>query len=565
MAFGYPSDLPPWRRISVTGCSNATEFQARLVKLRAIANEQRVSLRERVLLDSSTKDDAEASAMESRRKHWLECHVRDHVINHLLAALNWQSAASYEGGEYYPPNLATEQPTSPTSLRQGGGESDSPPERTRRFDYLGYERLVDRPLMLVEAKRPEVSILGGTQPVALPEAHPTSTAIVSYLAESWGAGGKVSDKVPVAWQDLIVQVRDYAQAVKRNHAVWPMRVVLTNGEWLVVLTNPEAVLSENGPAAFANRTIIVLDCLEQIVNRSDLLWQYLEYRRLAGDSDESCTPSELQFLVDPAAVSSCMFGLQVIYSIKPGIYTRPPFLTVSPIVLLKSLASTFVQVGLPFDQEIPDDRDLARVRRHVDEVHTQALAVKMEIERVLRLGTLAVTSLEDHVADAAALLACPVLRTVPTSRGNGTESRCVVITGAHTHLLKPISEYSTCRFHNHSHAASAGAALAQGPITQPSVDFRSYFTDASPMHCAHRAVQAVKQAQITENNRSRCGHRGTAIDGSAFCELWGFERMLCCRSCALSPACLRAPAFNLPCASGMPSAVVSKTVSQHLY
>jgi hypothetical protein len=214
---------------------------------------------------------------------------------------------------------------------------------------------------------------------------------------------------------------------------------------------------------------------------------------------------------------------------------------------------------MPFDQEVPDGTDAESFLRHLGDVHGHALRIKAEIEQVLQLSELAVTELDKHVADAVALQAAPVVRSLTT--GIHAESRFVVVTGANTHLFKPSVGYASCRFHTHTHAAAVSSAARTQPITRSSVDLRSYFVDGSQLHCTHLAVEAVKRAEITDANRSRCGHRLGAPEGSAFCELWEFERMLCCRSCSLSSACTTAAAFNLPCAAGMVSTAPQPTAA----
>ena len=74
----------------------------------------------------------------------LEAHIRVHVVNCLLAALNWRLNASPEDGL---PNLLPEAPIRSTRAKS-----------VRLFDYLGLESGDNSPLLIVETKRPSTSL-----------------------------------------------------------------------------------------------------------------------------------------------------------------------------------------------------------------------------------------------------------------------------------------------------------------------------------------------------------------------------------------------------------------------
>lgn len=59
-------------------------------------------------------------------------------------------------------------------------------------------------------------------------------------------------------------------------------------------------------------------------------------------------------------------------------------------------------------------------------------------------------------------------------------------------------------------------------------------------------VALAKSQTVTAKNRERCGPRSSR-DGEAFCEIWSFERRLCCRTCVFEPVCTKAQVFHLPC------------------
>jgi hypothetical protein len=77
-------------------------------------------------------------------------------------------------------------------------------------------------------------------------------------------------------------------------------------------------------------------------------------------------------------------------------------------------------------------------------------------------------------------------------------------------------------------------------------DSRAFSISGESHHCAHRDVADAKSSQITPKNRDRFGPR-SGDDFTAFCELWRFERHLCCRTCILEDVCTSADVFALPC------------------
>ena len=80
----------------------------------------------------------------------LEAHAREFMVNSVLEALNWRMSIA---GDEYLPNLVPEAP-----LQSVGRDT------TRFLDYLGLERETDRPLLIVESKRPSSKLPGSFVP-----------------------------------------------------------------------------------------------------------------------------------------------------------------------------------------------------------------------------------------------------------------------------------------------------------------------------------------------------------------------------------------------------------------
>ena len=76
-------------------------------------------------------------------------------------------------------------------------------------------------------------------------------------------------------------------------------------------------------------------------------------------------------------------------------------------------------------------------------------------------------------------------------------------------------------------------------IESRSTEPRSFFYSGEDHHCTHREVARAKSSQVTPGNRESCGSR-SGRDFDPFCEIWGFERHLCCRSCIFEEVCTAA-------------------------
>jgi hypothetical protein len=150
----------------VRGTRNADSFKERLREVFQAAQEVRATLDEVATAGNVDPEETVAGAAQIRKKEWLECHARDFVLDHLLAALNWQKTPTLDATPYVQANLVIEQPP------DVGGQprrklKPSDKEKRKRMDYLGYERDTDRPLLVLEAKRPELQLPGSRVPGAL--------------------------------------------------------------------------------------------------------------------------------------------------------------------------------------------------------------------------------------------------------------------------------------------------------------------------------------------------------------------------------------------------------------
>lgn len=512
-------------------CLNADNFR------QALANVFQTADQVRAVLEQSRPVAADRTPQEtlnSRREFWLECHVRDFVIDQVLSALNWQMRPWDTADGYVAANLVTEQ--SPEGSLRYKEETD---EHRRRMDYLGYSRETDRPLAVVEAKRPKVQLPGVPSPLSLPERHPVGDIFAAALT-SIRVGTDVPEGVSAYWKKALEQIRGYCRTVFERRDEWPSRAVLTNGDWLIVFAEPRNAFTAAEEVISAHN-ILVFESRMAISERYARLWELLEYSWLAKE-DRRLQVAQVPFVIDPGCIESCSYGLRISYASKRTNYRKAPLLSVSPLLFVRSNGGSFLQVATDWDDELPAD-GREPIADHLERVQTECNRLKADFEQTVLDGrVLPLVPVEVHAQDTAAFRVRPFVQHFV----NPDSETFLVLTGSSTHVLKPENEYAGCSFHTHASALATGVAHRAEPLLRSLLTPKSYFVDGSSYHCTHKAVFVVKQEQVTRDNRARCGPR-SCMDGGAFCEIAGFEQFLCCRICALHTACAKAKVYSLPC------------------
>ncbi len=513
-------------------CLNADNFRQALAEVFRTADQVRAVLEQSKPVSAA---DTPAEQLKEQQEYWLECHVRDFVIDQLLSALNWQTRLWEAADGYIAANLVTEQ--SPGGSRRFKAATE---EHRRRMDYLGYSRETDRPLVVIEAKRPSVQLPGASSPISLPEAHPVGEIIAKTLTHIRD-GKSVPRGVGGVWKEALEQVGRYCRTVFETRGEWPSRAVLTNGNWIIVFANPQNAFTSNTEETISARHILVFESRNSVVEKHVHLWELIEYSQLAKE-DRRLQVAQVPFVIDPSCIDSCSFGLRISYASKRTNYRKAPLLSVSPLLFARSEGGSFVQVATDWEDELPAD-DREPIVDHLGRVQAECSRLKEDFERTILGGRkLPLVTIDVHVTDTAAFRIRPFVQHFASPDGE----TFLVLTGSSTHVLTADSGYEGCAFHNHSLAVSNRVAQRSAPLLESLLDPKSYFVDGSAYHCTHKAVFVVKQEQVTRENRSRCGSR-SCRDGGAFCEIAGFEEFLCCRVCALYPACSIADAYSLPC------------------
>ena len=451
----------------------------------------------------------------------LEAHSRVYIVNALLAALNWRLDKSPGDGL---PNLVPETP-----IRSEEWET------IRFFDYLGFEKGPENPLLIVETKRPNTPL-----PHALTQA-PTYSEIVSR--------GLAGEPLQGEWNKWLDSLRDYVCSLYKRTQEAPRRVVLTNGDWLILFLDPFDAFLKDGTRN-PNLIIVFLD-RSDIEKRFRDLFLHLEHGLVLGETPAP-TPRELLFYIDPGTVDQAMHGLHLHYIEEPGIYQKKPVIKVAPILFLHLLHGSWLRVETTSQEEYELPHQKKLLSKHLREVKKAARKLLDQVNEVLQTS-LQPLPLSQHYKDENAFE--PIRGVVEY----GTD-KFLVVTGDKTHYLVPEPSVPDCLYHDWTVCDTNGVGANPGPIVKRSVEPRSFFVSGELQHCAHRDVFSAKENPITVYNRERCGLR-SGEEGQAFCEIWRFEQHLCCRTCVFEEVCKKSEVFRLPCIPPEPPAVRTITHS----
>ena len=436
----------------------------------------------------------------------LEQHARAYVINALLAALNWRQDVGPDTGL---PNLFPEVPVRSVS-------SDT----VRFLDYLGLERETTKPLVIVEAKRPSA---------ALPS---TVGHFVSYSEAV--ARGIEGERLNADWNSWLSGLGDYVRSTIARTQTTPRRVVITNGDWLILFLNPANAFLL--PETVVAGQIIVFAGRRDIEANYHTLFRHLEHQHVAGTAP-ALHVGELTFVLNPSHATKAMHGLHLKYIDQSGIFSPAPAIKLAPVLFLKTIfGSSLCVISGETEYDLPGRRE--HFAAHLREVRKAARRLLSDVSR--QLGRpLNLESLSQHYADQQTFTAIPGV-----SRSGENEYR--IATGDWTHYVNGTASVPACPFHDWHVANTAGVTFGKTAIAARSTSPRSFFVSTEVHHCAHQNVYLAKASQITQANRERCGTRSGDV-GQAFCEIWQFETHLCCRTCVFEDVCTRAEVFRLPC------------------
>jgi hypothetical protein len=477
---------------------NADEF---LLKLRRIAGEYdakhklQIERIRRMLTDASQKEMADGC---------LEAHVRTYKVDALLSALNWDIMGLPDATM---PNLL---PEAPVQSNERG---------TMRFlDYLGFERHADTPLMVVETKRPNARLPMSSSPSG------TTTDVILRALRGDGIDGR--------WKRWLGNLKDYVRSVYQQTGTVPRRVIITNGDWMIVFLDPSDAFVGDG--LLDSTSILTFAEWNDLERRYSDVYLHLDYYRVASEMPV-ITPAESAFYCDPQNIDSAVHCIRLRYIDEPGIYQRRPVIKVAVALLVGSCKGRWMRVeNPPVEYEMPHDID--RLPEHLSTVDHAAKRLLVEVNECLG-KSLELCGFQSRSQD--------LFRDTPLVRDFGP-GEYLILTGEKTHFVVETPPVDGCAYHNWATCRDAGVAAIASPVVMRSVDHHSFFMSGELYHCAHRDVFVSKRSPVTLENRARCGV-DCGPDGQAFCQIWRFESFLCCDACAFHQICSAAEVLRLPC------------------
>jgi hypothetical protein len=461
----------------------------------------------------------------------LEYQMRVWVIDGFLDSLNWIQNAGWSN-----------MPPSPNMIPEMSVKSGN--KTQKRIDYFGYENDTNRPLLIVEAKRP-------TDTLPIPIGGANGEPLSSLIAK----GLRKEKKLPREWPDWLGSLRDYVNSVKAQTNVFPARAVLTNGEWCVVFRDPEATFSPLGTVR--SEDIIVFVSPDDILGRSSEIFSLLEYQIVVGGTEE-LVPGQLPASVDVNLIDRLAFALKLRYSISPTAGSSSmPIVTVVPIVLARSFDNSWIRIsGGSQPRQLPGEYTPEHIAYHLNSIGQDAQQLMAAVRRQMSLEQ-PLCSIEEHYGNSESFRAHP---------GVVRSGDCIILfTGTETHFLRQEPSVVGCPFHDWQQCRKEGVQQGEIGVFGKWVETPKAFYESGTLHhCAHRDVFAAKQSQVTPKNRSLCGSR-SGDDFQAFCEIAPFEDYLCCRTCVYDKVCEKSAILHLPCETRLVQIPMLSTDQSHAH
>jgi hypothetical protein len=440
----------------------------------------------------------------------LEYHARTYIINGMFEALNWP-LQSDEGLPAFVPEAQIE------SLERG----------TRRFlDYFGLSPTTQKPLIVVEAKRPSLSLPSDEN---LPE------TIASGLREQ---------NLGEVWNEILSSIQDYVNSVTAHFGYSPHRVGITNGSWLILFLDPIQTFVNGNVHSGA---IVVFADPNEIYSKAAEVWEYLEYTNVAGKIESrSCDLGELPFRIEPRKIKRITLGLKLIYFESPTQYKPRPQINILPIVLIGSQDDLWIYIQRNNHSGFDLPHRYEELGNHLREVNHYIDNLVAEVAQNIQIRVDLSPITAHYEQDESIFKEFRGVNDITAYSNKGIQ-QFIIVTGTESHFLRETPSVVDCIYHAWANSQEEGVAAVDVPVVMASISMpKSFFLDGQDHHCTHATVLSAKTSQLNHENRQRCGLRSNP-DGAAFCEIIQIEEYLCCRTCVFENVCTKAELFHLPC------------------
>jgi hypothetical protein len=439
----------------------------------------------------------------------LEAHVRTYLIDGILSALRWQIVSST------PAEIANMIPEAQVDPVTGN---------RRYMDYFGYEREVNQPLLVVEAKRPS----------KFPVSPGGSTETASETVSKWL---RRPNSAPGEWKQWIPSLQQYVLSVFERTSQFPMRAAITDGNWLVIFEDPGDSFGAAGTRDL--RFVHAFTDKADVDDRYDLVFRLL-YQRFVSRFAPDVLPGAIAGLIDPAKVVQLLHGLLLRYATSETVGGLIPTISVTPTILLRSDTGSWIRVARSNDVYVLPYR-YSELSTHLQEVRAAAELLLARVHE--QLGQrLQPATLDEHYADDEAFEGMPGIEEMQRK-----SDLFRIVTGRFTHYLLPDPTVPNCPYHDFAKSVELHCQAGELPIINRSIETpRSYFTNTQLHHCCHEDVDAAKHIIISDENKLRCGVR-SGRRGDVFCEIAPFDEFLCCRTCCFQQVCTATQVLRLPC------------------
>lgn len=517
---------------------SATDFEKKFRKIRddyryTYIQEIESLLRLPTNTTFASKADELKKIEERRISHdVLEYQIRLWVIDGFLRSLNWIQNSPWNSKPQFI-NMAPEM-----TVTSGKGTK-------RRMDYFGYESDSRRPLLIVEAKRPSDELPKPNQSARLtldatklsPDvAGITRGAVAIQIAK----GLRKKTMLPKEWPKWLESLKDYVKSVKSQTGEYPLRVVLTNGEWCVIFVTPAKSLASDDDVTPEDIRVFISS--QEMLQNAGEIFSLLEHHRVLGKAPE-LKPGEMRSVMDVNQIERLAFGLKLRYEAPPTVgISSLPFVTVVPLVLARSVGYSWVRIsGNERPRQIPDEYTPQHLTFHLSVVQADADSLMTSVRDQLD-HIPPVCSVEEHYSSHDSFAA---------HAGVVKSGECYVLfTGQNAHYFRQAPTVQGCGYHDWVGCRKDGVEQGDsGVYGKWVVEPRAFFESGTDHHCAHRDVYGAKHSPITPANRSRSGSR-SGQDDYAFCEIAPFEDYLCCRTCVFEQVCTGSETLRLPCQQG---------------